>query len=545
MSGKCKEYRHLEIDELLSADQLATEKENLVKDDISIGKKDLDLLYDVVASIHAIHNLEKLLQKVLAKVKEVFQIEGASIALHDDLAKEFYFIRTVEEQKGGGGKASDQMRFADDYGIAGWILKNQQSVLIEDVSRDQRFTQELSIQKNLQTNSMICVPLKTDKVFLGVLYAINSLAEPFTSKSLHLLEILSSTIALAIENARLYGELQNRTKALESENLRLQLELQDRFNKQGIIASSAAMQKVFMLLNKVMTTTITVLIQGETGTGKELIARAIHFNGTLKNRPFMVENCAALSDGLLESELFGHVRGAFTGAIADKKGLFELANGGTIFLDEIGEMSPAMQVKILRVLQEGEVRPVGGSSFKKVKFRFISATNRDLYEEVQKGRFREDLFYRIQAFPIQLPPLRERREDIALLATHFLEQYSTEFNRSGVRLTPGVLDLLSRYRWPGNIRELEHEIERLLTLSVSGEEIRIEYLSDRIKGTERQIDADDKVSGNLSEAVARLEKNMVVDALEQTHGNRSQAANLLGLTRQGLHNKISRYAIKL
>ncbi len=516
-----------------------------MKDEISIGKKDLDLLYDVVASIHAIHDLQELLQEVLAKIKEVFQVEGASIALHDNQAKEFYFIRTVEEQQDGGSKALDQMRFADDYGIAGWILKNQQAVLIEDVSRDQRFTRELSIQKDLQTDSMICVPLQTNKSFLRVLYAINSMAEPFTSKSLHLLEILSSTIAITIENARLYGELQNRTKDLESENLRLTLELQDRFNKQGIIASSKAMQKVFMLLNRVMTTTITVLIQGETGTGKELIAKAIHFNGTLKEKPFVVENCAALSDSLLESELFGHVRGAFTGAVADKKGLFELANGGTIFLDEIGEMSPAMQVKLLRVLQEGEVRPVGGSSFKKVKFRFISATNRDLYEEVQKGKFREDLFYRIQGFPVQLPPLRERREDIALLATHFMERYSAEFNRPVARLTPGVLDLLSHYSWPGNIRELEHEIERLLTLSSSGEEIKVEYLSDRIKGTKRQTDLNDVMSGTLPEAVARLEKNMVEDALKRTQGNRSQAAKQLGLTRQGLFNKISRYGIKL
>ncbi len=513
--------------------------------EVSLTKQDLDLLYNVATSIHAIHDLDKMLRDVLLKIKDLFRIDGASIALHDRRQKEFYFIRTVEEQQGDIHDHADSMRFSDSYGVAGWVLKTNKSVLIKDVSRDKRFTNELDMQQDMAIRSMICVPLITRKGLLGILYALNKHDIPFTEKDLSLLEILSSTIAIAIENAKLYGDLQHHAKKLEKENIRLKSKLHERFNKQGIIGSSAALQRVFVLLEKAIASTTTVLIQGETGTGKELIAKAIHYNGPLKNKPFMAENCAALSENLLESELFGHVKGAFTGAVSDKKGLFELARGGTVFLDEIADMPPAMQSKLLRVLQEGQVRPVGGSSYRRVDFRLISSANRDLYEEVKKGNFREDLFYRVQTFPIVIPPLRERQEDIALLASYFLGKYAAKFTRPAVRLTPEALEILMQHDWPGNIRELEHEIERALTLANEEEDITPAYLSERIRGTFYQDDPQLETSANLPAAVSRLERQMVVDALSRTGGNRSQAAIILGLTRQGLLNKISRYKIDL
>ena len=513
--------------------------------EIFLIKEDLDLLYEVSTSIHSIQDLDEMLREVLSKIKEVFQIEGASIALHDPQQKEFYFIRTVEEQINGVPDSMAAMRFADDFGVAGWVLRKKEAVLIPDVSRDKRFTKQLDIQENLDTRSMICVPLKTRKGVIGVLYALNKHTAEFTSKDMRLLEILSGTIAVSIENARLYGEIKQYARSLEKENLRLKNECQMRFNVQGIIGSSAAMHHVFAMLEKVIGTDTTVLIQGETGTGKELFAKVIHYNGPLKDKPFVAENCGALSENLLESELFGHVKGAFTGAITDKKGLFELADGGTVFLDEISDMPHTMQTKLLRVLQEGQIRPVGGSRYHRVDFRLISSANRDLYDEVAKGNFREDLFYRIQVFPIVLPPLRERKEDIPLLAAHFFEKFATRLDRPMARLTPDALEILMQFDWPGNVRELENEIERALTLAGDDHDIKVDYLSDRIRGA---IDPKPGASDNattIQEATARVERQMVADALRQTGGNRSQAARILGLTRQGLLNKIARYEIKL
>jgi Nif-specific regulatory protein len=304
------------------------------------------------------------------------------------------------------------------------------------------------------------------------------------------------------------------------------------------------MRQLFSLMEKVIDVTTTILIQGETGTGKELIAKVIHYNGPLKDKPFVAENCGALSENLLESELFGHVKGAFTGAIADKKGLFEMADGGTVLLDEIGEMPPSMQVKFLRVLQEGQFRPVGASYYIKVNVRIIACTNRDLEEEMAKGNFREDLFYRVNVFPITIPPLRERREDIPLLAVHFLKEFAKKFKRPVPRLTSTILELLSHYNWPGNVRELQNEMERALTLASGKKEISEEYLSSKIFDSRDNTATVINKNGTLQEVTERIEKQMVLEALEKTAGNRSRASILLGITRQGLLNKIKRYNIE-
>ncbi len=513
----------------------------LFTNEISLQGGEVKLFYEVATFIHAIHNLDEMLRQVLHKIKDVFRIEGASIALHDRQRKEFYFIRTLEETQDSTRKHVEEIRFPDNYGVAGWVMKTKEPIVIADASRDERFTNKLDLQQNIAVRSLICIPLETRKGLIGILYAFNKQDSAFTEKDLCLLEIFSSIIAVAIENARLYGELRRHAR----ENIRLKSELQTNYSKQGIIGSSAALRQVFALMDKVIATTTTVLIQGETGTGKELIAKAIHYSGILKNKPFIAENCAALAESLLESELFGHAKGAFTGAVSEKKGLFELARGGTIFLDEIGDMPLTMQTKLLRVLQEGQVRPVGGSSYRQVKFRLITATNRDLYEEVKKGNFRKDLFYRIQAFPIFVPPLRERRQDIPVLAAHFLDKYAHKFNRPPVRLTPGALELLIQYDWPGNIRELEHEIERAITLAGESEETIPAFLSERIRGKTGQTELDPETPTTLPAAISRLERRMVINALKQTGGNRSQAAAMLGLTRRGLLNKIARYKIGL
>ncbi|MBW2411212.1 MAG: sigma 54-interacting transcriptional regulator [Deltaproteobacteria bacterium] len=510
-----------------------------------LSDADLNLLYDVSSSISSIRDLDKMLKNILQTIKTEFKVEGASIALHDAPRKEFYFIRTVEEQKNGARVRMDTMRFPDHFGVAGWVMRENSAMIIPDISADDRFSNELDFQQKLKTRSMICVPLKTRKGLVGVLYALNKLEADFSIKESRLLEILSGTIAMAIENARMYGEIKQQADNLVKENVRLRSEIQEYFNIQGIIGSSAAMRAVFSLMEKVVNTDTSVFIQGETGTGKELIAKVIHYNSPMKDKPFVAENCGALSENLLESELFGHVKGAFTGAIADKKGLFEMADGGTVFLDEIADMPYAMQIKLLRVLQEGQVRPVGASQYRKVDFRLITSSNRDLQDKVQNGTFRDDLFYRIQVFPIVLPPLRERKEDIPPLADHFLEKFAGKRNKPASRLTPRALDQLMQHDWPGNVRELEHEIERAITLAGEDPIISEKYLSEKVRGSDQNVTAPHQDQLSLQEAVRLLERRMVADALDQTDGNRSRAARLLGLTRQGLLNKIARYKIDI
>ena len=509
----------------------------------SFTRQDLQLLYEVSTSIHAIKDFDEMLRVVLHKIKEVFRIDGTSLALHEPDQKLFYFIQTVEMQQAGKHHDIEKMHFPDHLGVAGWVLENNQPVLIPDTSKDERVFKEFATDKELPTRSMICVPLRTPKAIIGVLYAINKLEGSFIDKDLRLLEILSVTLAMAIENARNYGILKQYANSLEEQNRRLMSEVQKRFEVHGLIASSASMRKLFGLMAKVIDVTTTILIQGETGTGKELIAKVIHYNGPLKDQPFVAENCGALSENLLESELFGHVKGAFTGAVSDKKGLFEMADGGTVLLDEIGEMPLAMQVKLLRVLQEGQFRPVGASHYVKVNVRIIACTNRDLEAEMAKGKFREDLFYRVNVFPLTIPPLRERKEDIPLLAAHFLKEFAQKFKRPVPRLTSTALELLSAYDWPGNVRELQNEMERALTLAGNDEEISEQYLSAKIFNVADHGFQADSQNGTLQEVVERIEKHMVSEALEKAEGNRSYAASLLGITRQGLLNKIKRYGI--
>ncbi len=514
-------------------------------DNISLSKDDFSLFYEISTSIQEICDLDEMLHSILSKIKKAFHIEGVSVVLHDPENKEFYFLRAAESEMGLDPLRMHEMRFPDDVGVAGWVMREGQTVVIQNVARDERFFSGLDNKKGFVTRSMICVPLKTRRGFTGVLYALNKIQGSFSEKDAKILEILSTPIAISIENARLYGELKRHADILERQNRHLCSKAQERFNKEGIIGRSGPMRQLFSLIDKVIDTPTTVLIQGETGTGKELVARVIHFSGPLKDRPFVAENCGALPENLLESELFGHVKGAFTGATSDKKGLFEIADGGTIFLDEIGEMSPAMQVKLLRVLQEGQIRPVGSNRFRKVNVRVIACTNRDLEHEVRRGRFRQDLLYRINVFPITVPALRERRDDIPLLVDHFLKKAAEKLHRPAPTVSPLAMDLLLNFDWPGNIRQLENEMERALILAGSSLEIGPEHLSLRLQQDLGFDGPKGNEGASLKEVVQRLEAGMIERALSKTGGNRSKAARLLGLTRQGLINKINRYDLKI
>ncbi len=354
------------------------------------------------------------------------------------------------------------------------------------------------------------------------------------------------SFGLAGENLELAAALAEANERLRRENLYLRREVERRYAFDQILGESQAMHRVFEVMEKVAQTDATVLITGETGTGKDLVARAIHYTGPRRSRRFVAQNCAALPDTLLESELFGHKRGAFTGAHADKKGLFEAADGGTIFLDEIGETNPGMQVRLLRVLQDGEIRALGSSETRKVDVRVMAATNRDLRRLVQEGRFREDLYYRLRVVEIDLPPLRERRSDIPLLAHHFLEESNRKMGRSLKGFTNAAMDRLTAYDWSGNVRELENEIERVLALAGEADSIGVEMLSEHIRGGSPAAAAgpprEDGESWDLNRSVDELKRRMILAAIRET-GSKSRAAERLGIPRQSLQKMMKRLGI--
>jgi len=333
---------------------------------------------------------------------------------------------------------------------------------------------------------------------------------------------------------------------LKQENRQLRAEVGREYSFSNIIGRTPRMRDIFSLITKVCDFKTTVLILGESGTGKELIARAIHHNSNRRKSPFVALNCGAIPETLLESELFGHVKGAFTDAVSDKAGLFVQADGGTLFLDEIGEMPPFLQVKLLRVLQEGEVRPVGAGSARTVDVRVVSATSRDLARDVGEGRFREDLFYRLNVFSITVPPLRDRAEDIPLLAGHFLEKYGERFGKTGASLSPEALKACMDYRWPGNVRELENCIERGLVLC-ERDVIGMECLPENIRMSTSPAPVSMAVPEDclsLKQAAERLERDLIRRVLEKTGGNRTHAARILEISHRALLYKLKEYGIE-
>lgn len=322
----------------------------------------------------------------------------------------------------------------------------------------------------------------------------------------------------------------------------LNKELGIRYKYDSMIGKSKPMQDVYALLDKIKNSESTVLVQGENGTGKELIAKAIHYNSPRKDKVFVTQNCSAFNDNLLDSELFGHMKGSFTGAVKDKKGLFEVADGGTFFLDEIGDTSPSMQVKLLRVIQEGTFIPVGSTEPKKVDVRILAATNKDLKDMVEKGTFREDLYYRINVINITVPPLRDRKEDIPLLCEHFLARSAQEKNIKPKILTKRALEKIFDYPWPGNIRELENEMERVTVLAGSESKITVDMLSARIRDFgERSKVQGVRIQGKLRDALEELEREMIREGLKRTGWNKSRLAKELGISRAGLINKVEKY----
>ena len=394
-----------------------------------------------------------------------------------------------------------------------------------------------------QILSMLAVPLWRGEDIIGLIQADNrASAGMFRDRDLEITLLLAGQASLAIDNATLVARLKVAEERTRGENVYLRRKEQ-KIVFENIIGDSPAMKAVFGQLERVIDTRATVCIEGETGTGKELIASAVHHQSQRRDKMFVAQNCAALPENLLESELFGHKRGAFTSADSDKKGLFEIADGGTLFLDEMGEMPVTLQSKLLRVLQEGTIRPVGATAEKQVDVRIICATNRDLAAEVEKGRFRQDLYYRLMVFPIKLPPLRERREDIPALAAHFLKRYTEEYRVELPGFSQDALDALQSYNWPGNIRELENEVQRLVIQAEPGHWIEVVDLSSRLRKIEGTITRIAPQKGTLKEMMDQVERWLITEALRDHGNNKTKTAVTLGITREGLHKKLAKFGV--
>ena len=433
-------------------------------------------------------------------------------------------------------------------GVIRRVIETNEPVLSMDAQTDERLNRYQSVI-DYNIRSLLCVPLfHVKEDVIGALYVDHrGIGNAFSQEDQTFLQVFANLVGVALVNARMYEQLEDKARYLQQEVER-QYQLGDMFGQ------GDAMQMVYQLIERASQSDIPVLVQGETGTGKELAARAIHYNSTRKDQPFLSQNCAAFSPELLQSELFGHKKGAFTGATESHIGIFEAANGGTVFLDEIGDASPQLQRSLLRVLQEGEIRRVGETEDRAVDVRIIAATNRDLKKEVEKGSFREDLYYRLHVIQIDMPPLRERMEDVPLLAEHLLIRIKENVSKSVGGLTVGAIRALTNYNWPGNVRELENEIRRAVALAEEDGDITPDLFSEAVGHAvpdasveyhlPAQADARPQAGGRLQDRMQEYERRLIRDALERYKGNITHTAKELGVARISLYRKINRLGLR-
>ncbi len=498
----------------------------------------MDIIYHVSRAILAHkRSVHSLISEVFDVLQKDMNLKRGALTLRRDnsLIIEASIGLSDEEKKRGQYKIGE--------GITGKVGEIGRSVIIPDVSKEPAFLGRTKTNREAKT-AFICVPVMHDNEVIGTL----SIDHPFdTNENLNsvrkLLEIIANITADGV--AVLKSEIEER-ESLISENQRLKTELNSLCKPDNIIGNCNRMRMVYGLIAQVAGSNANVLVRGESGTGKELVALAIHKASPRKNKAFIAVNCAALPENLIESELFGHEKGSFTGANYLRKGRFELADGGTIFLDEIGDISTAMQVKLLRVLQEKIFERVGGNTPIKVDVRIIAATNRNLEECMEKGDFREDLYYRLNVFPIHLPALRERKTDITLLSDYFLEKYNTMYMKSIKRISTPAINMLVAYHWPGNVRELENTIERAVLVS-NNDVINAYDLPPSLQTAKETktnlISVDGKT--DFMKMIASFEEELIVEAIKDTNGNIAAASRKLGITPRILHYKIKNLNIEM
>ncbi len=500
--------------------------------------EELTLLFDISYTLESSLELRDVIRPVLVKMADVLGMKRGAIAIFNETLDKLI----VTEAVGIPAGRTKEVYFESCRELIQQVVTTGKAVVVPDISLDPALKaldlfNDACPESPRPTVAFVCVPIKFGEEVIGCLSVERSVdTESTLAADRRLLSLISNVIAQSVHFHLLAHK---RLSELQRENERLQEQIQTHFRPRNIIGNSNAMRSLFLHIEQVATSNTTVLIRGESGVGKELVARALHEQSARKRKAFVKFNCAALPESIIESELFGHERGAFTGAIAMRKGRFEIADQGTIFLDEIGDVSPATQVKLLRVLQEKEFERVGGATPTQCDVRIIAATSRNLEEMMEQGKFRSDLYYRLNVFPIYVPPLRERKSDLLQLADHFVEKFSAANGKKVSRITTAAIDLLVSYHWPGNVRELENCMERAVLLC-QGLSIEAHHLPPTLQ---KKDPSEPGPSGALEAAVSALEFEMIVAELKGCEGNMAKAARALGLTERQIGLRVKRYNI--
>jgi Nif-specific regulatory protein len=499
-----------------------------------LTNKELSVLYEISLLISKAHDIESSLKKSLQILKSTLELDSCAIYLLNEGRLDVFASVDYTKQQ----ELLSSYRVGE--GATGLSAKSAEPIVIEDVHKDHLFLNK-SGKRSVESTSYVAVPMIVDKYILGVLSVhLTKKSSIDFNETVRILTIIGSIFAQTIHSYQLNKKEKERLKELKQY---YKMEWDSKVHNFGnIIGECSAMKQVYRVIDQIANSNVTVLVRGETGTGKELVASAIHQKSERREEPFVKLNCAAITDSLIESELFGHEKGAFTDAKQTRKGRFELADGGTLFLDEIGDISASAQVKLLRVLQEREFERVGGSQTIKVNVRLIAATNRDLEKMVKEGKFREDLYYRLNVIPIDLPPLRQRGEDIRLLVNFFLERSRSNHKRN-VTITEEAMQQLCNYPWPGNIRELENTIERIVLIGndqgVSARDmlLMLPALNDQ------KFSKDYTPMGIENKTLDEIEKEVIVSTLQKCDNSVAKAAKTLGLTQRQIRYKMQKYEV--
>ena len=502
----------------------------------SRAELELAMLYRVSQAMAHQHDVSALLNEVLDILETEMGLSRGTLTLRQPDTD----VLVIEASRGLSERERSRGLYHLGEGVTGKVAEQGKAMLVRDISKSSDFLNRTGTERTAGI-AFLCVPVIHQNQVVGTISIDRpNDDEEALRRDLAFLNLLGDLLAEAVWRIR---ENRAERENLEAENRRLRQQLGERYRPSNLVGNCSAMRHVYEQISQVADSTATVLIRGESGTGKELVAKALHYNSSRRENPLVSVNCAALPENLIESELFGHEKGSFTGASQQRKGRFELANGGTLFLDEIGDISSHVQVRLLRVLQERCFERVGGAASVSVNVRVIAATSRNLEEEIENGRFREDLYYRLNVFPIHMPPLRERRSDILLLADHFVQKYNEQYGKDVKRISTAAINMMTAYHWPGNVRELENCIERAVLTSADSV-IHGFSLPPTLQTAEHShtslLPAD---GADLRSMVASYEHELIIDALKRTRGNAAAAARDLKTTQRILNYRIKQLGI--